>query len=130
MKWFGSSIDIEDRKRAENSPPLEAQLQATLNVIPAYTWYAVPSGALIFVNERTADYLGIPKDHPWIGVNLDIEERKQAEFYLAEGQRLAHMAFGNRYWRSVGFPYPLSASGRPRTITESLVNLSTHGLCR
>jgi catechol 2,3-dioxygenase-like lactoylglutathione lyase family enzyme len=27
----------------------------------------------------------------WIGVNLDIEERKQAEFYLAEGQRLAHI---------------------------------------
>ena len=46
LKWYGSSIDIEDRKRAENSPPLEAQLQATLNVIPAYTWYAVPSGAL------------------------------------------------------------------------------------
>jgi formate hydrogenlyase transcriptional activator len=163
LKWYGSSIDIEDRKRAENSPPLEALLQATLNVIPAYTWYAVPSGALIFVNERSADYLGIPKDHPlrlgidtgaawdshipflhpddheqtrrvwstclrtgsagevtfrarnaqggyrwflsrveplrttdgtlryWIGVNLDIEERKQAELYLAEGERLAHM---------------------------------------
>jgi PAS fold len=27
----------------------------------------------------------------WIGVNLEIDERKQAEFYLAEGQRLAHM---------------------------------------
>jgi formate hydrogenlyase transcriptional activator len=27
----------------------------------------------------------------WIGINLDIEEREQAEFYLAEGQRLAHM---------------------------------------
>ena len=27
----------------------------------------------------------------WIGVNLEIEERKQAEFYLAEGERLAHM---------------------------------------
>ena len=40
VKWFGSSIDIEDRKRAEEHPPLEAQLQATLNVIPAYTWYA------------------------------------------------------------------------------------------
>src|SRR3984893_1794972 len=47
----------------ENSP-LEAQLQATLNVIPAYTWYALPSGALTFVNERTGDYLGLPKDHP------------------------------------------------------------------
>src|SRR6266481_1407841 len=42
----------------------EAQLQATLSVIPAYTWYALPSGALTFVNERTADYLGLPKDHP------------------------------------------------------------------
>jgi PAS domain S-box-containing protein len=43
---------------------LEAQLQATLNLIPAYTWYAAPSGALTFVNGRCADYLGLPKDHP------------------------------------------------------------------
>src|SRR5258708_30961113 len=42
----------------------EAQLQGTLNVIQAYTWYDVPSGALTFVNERTADYLGLAKDHP------------------------------------------------------------------
>jgi formate hydrogenlyase transcriptional activator len=27
----------------------------------------------------------------WIGVNLEIEERKQAEFYLAEGERIARM---------------------------------------
>src|ERR1700749_1819451 len=45
-------------------PPLDAQLQATLNMIPAYAWYAVPTGALTFVNERSADYLGLPKDHP------------------------------------------------------------------
>jgi PAS domain S-box-containing protein len=144
-------------------PWLEAQLQATLNMIPAHTWYAPPSGALTFLNERCADYLGLPKNHPlrfgidsgasrdslipllhpndheetrriwstclstgcageasfrvrnaeggyrwflsraeplragdgtllyWIGVNLEIEERKQAEFYLAEGERLGHM---------------------------------------
>lgn len=41
-----------------------AQLQATLNVIPAYTWYTTPSGALTFVNQRAADSLGLPKDHP------------------------------------------------------------------
>jgi PAS domain S-box-containing protein len=175
VKWFGSSIDIEDRKRAEERRPLEAELQATLNVIPAYTWYALPSGALTFVNERTADYLGIPKDHPlrfgidigaeldshipllhpddheetrrvwstclrtgcagrvsfrvrnaeggyrwhlsraepvrasdgtllyWIGVNLDIEDRKQAEFYLAEGQRLART--GSWAFNAAGFDY-------------------------
>ncbi len=36
----------------------------------------------------------------WIGVNLDIEERKQAEFCLSEAQRLMHAgswAF-NPYW--------------------------------
>ena len=43
---------------------LEAQLRATLNMIPAYTWYATPSGGLIFVNERNADYGGLPSDHP------------------------------------------------------------------
>jgi PAS domain S-box-containing protein len=157
----------------ESKKPLEAQLRATLNVIPAFTWYASPSGTLTFVNERTANYLGLPKDHPvrfgidvgaewdshipflhpddhedtrrlwstclrtgsagevtfrvrnaeggfrwflsraeplratdgtllyWIGVNLDIEERKQAEFYLAEAQRLAHM--GSWVFEPAGF---------------------------
>src|SRR5882757_8590842 len=42
----------------------EGQLRATLNMIPAYTWYATPSGGLIFVNERNADYGGLPSDHP------------------------------------------------------------------
>src|SRR6266478_9819889 len=42
---------------------LKAQLQGTLDMIPALTWYAAPSGALLFVNSRCADYLGLPKDH-------------------------------------------------------------------
>ena len=44
---------------------LEAQLRTTLNMIPADTWYAAASGALLFVNTRSADYLGVPKDHPF-----------------------------------------------------------------
>src|SRR3989442_1570267 len=44
--------------------PLAAQLQATLDKIPAYTWYANPTGGLTFVNTRSADYLGLPSDHP------------------------------------------------------------------
>src|SRR6266851_384276 len=43
---------------------LKAQLQATLDMIPAFTWYAAPSGALLFVNSRCADYLGLATDHP------------------------------------------------------------------
>src|SRR5208282_4339139 len=53
IQWYGLCVEID-----------EAQLQAILNVIPAYTWYASPSGTLTFVNKRTADYLGLPKDHP------------------------------------------------------------------
>jgi formate hydrogenlyase transcriptional activator len=146
----------EQRLLSGQPSSLAAQLRQTLNAIPAYTWYAAPSGGLTFVNERTADYIGLPKDHPlrlgtetdavwdahipllhpddqdesrkvwsnclrtgsagessfrvrnaqggyrwfvsraeplrasdgtllyWIGVNLDIEERKQAEFYLEQ----------------------------------------------
>jgi len=176
---------------------LRKQLGATLNLIPAHTWYAAPSGGLTFVNERCADYLALPKDHPlrtgtvtegawdshvsllhpddqeetrrvwsdclstgsagevsfrvrsgrgayrwfvgrsdplratdgtllgWIGINLDVEERKQAELYLTEGQRLAHMgswAFGSagfEYWSSELFRiHGLEPGGTAPTIGE------------
>src|SRR5229473_1516860 len=58
------TVDVDEGKKAEEQSRFLAQLQATLNVIPAYTWYAAPSGGLTFVNKRTADYLGLPKDHP------------------------------------------------------------------
>ena len=205
VKWYGSSVDIDDRKRAEYEVrkhetvhvTLEAQLQATLNIIPAYTWYAAPSGALTFVNQRCADYLGLPSDHPlrfgidtgaawdshipllhpddhedsrrfwstclrtgsaggnnfrarsaagayrwflsrveplrandgtllyWVGINLDIDEQKQAEFYLAEGQRLAHTgswafnAAGFDYWSPELFAiHGLAPGGQAPTIAE------------
>ena len=61
----------------------------------------------------------------WIGVNLDIEDRKQTELYLAEGQRLAHTgswafnAAGFDYWSPELFRiYGLDPSGKPPTIEE------------
>ena len=45
-------------------PPVEANLQVTLNALPTQAWYAHASGALAFVNGPTADYLGLPSDHP------------------------------------------------------------------
>jgi PAS domain S-box-containing protein len=57
------TVPVEGKK-AEERPRFVAQLQATLNVIPAYAWCAAPSGGLTFVNKRSADYLGLPNDHP------------------------------------------------------------------
>jgi PAS domain S-box-containing protein len=64
IQWYGLSVDMDEAKKAEEQPRSAVQLQATLNVIPAYTWYTAPSGGLTFVNKRTADYLGLPEDHP------------------------------------------------------------------
>ena len=174
-------------------------LLSNLNLVPAHTWYADPSGALTFVNQRCADYLGLPKDHPlrfgmvsggawdahiaflhpddhdasrkawstcidsasageftfrirnvdgvyrwflsraephrdgdgellfWVGINLDIEEQKQAEFYLAEGQRLAHTgswafnARGFEFWSAELFQiHGLAPSGNAPSIPDYL----------
>jgi PAS domain S-box-containing protein len=61
--WLFTGLDLNE-VATQKRPELEAQIQATLNVIPAHTWYALPSGALTFLNERAANYLGLPKDHP------------------------------------------------------------------
>jgi len=58
------TVDVDEGKKAEEQSKFLAQLQATLNVIPAQAWYAAPSGGLTFVNKRSANYLGLPKDHP------------------------------------------------------------------
>jgi PAS domain S-box-containing protein len=75
------TVDIDEGKKAEEQPGFAAQLQATLNVIPAYTWYAAPSGGLTFVNKRTADYLGLPKDHP-LRFGIDIGAQWDAHIPL------------------------------------------------
>ena len=81
IQWYGLSVDIDEAKKAEEQPRSAAQLQATLNVIPTYTWYAAPSGGLTFVNKRTADYLGLPKDHP-LRFGIDIGAQWDAHFPL------------------------------------------------
>ena len=62
-------MSVDRISHAVTHPPttissLEAQLQATLDKIPAYTWYANPTGGLTFVNTRCGEYLGLPSDHP------------------------------------------------------------------
>ena len=54
--------DSEDN--TQKRPPLRAELQTALNLIPAFAWCCNASGGLTFLNERGSDYLGLPKDHP------------------------------------------------------------------
>jgi len=59
---------------SDEHPSIKAHLRATANLIPGHVWYATPSGALVFVNSRSADYLGLPEDHPLrFGIDLSGE---------------------------------------------------------
>jgi len=56
---MGDFVDNTQRR-----PPLRAELQTALNLIPAFAWCCNASGGLTFLNQRGSDYLGLPKDHP------------------------------------------------------------------
>jgi len=75
------TVDVDEGRKVEEQSSFLAQLQATLNVIPAYAWCAAPSGGLTFVNKRTADYLGLPKDHP-LRFGIDIGAQWDAHIPL------------------------------------------------
>jgi signal transduction histidine kinase len=60
--WLFTAVPSQSSSTA--LPPIETNLQITLNALPIQAWYARASGALAFVNGPKADYLGLPSDHP------------------------------------------------------------------
>jgi PAS domain S-box-containing protein len=88
------TVDIDEGKKAEVQPEFLAQLQAILNVLPAYTWYAPPSGSLTFVSKRQADFLGLPKDHPLrFGIDIGAPWDAHIPFLHPDDQEA-----GRKYW--------------------------------
>src|ERR1700733_6771510 len=84
-------------RKAEVQPGLMAQVQTILNVLPAYTWYAAPRGALTFVNTRTAGYLGIPNDHPLrFGIDIGAQWDDWAPLLHPDDQEEAR-----KYWSNL-----------------------------
>jgi PAS domain-containing protein len=60
--WLFTAVPSQSSSTA--LPPIETNLQTTLNALPIQAWYARASGVLAFVNGPKADYLGLPSDHP------------------------------------------------------------------
>jgi PAS domain S-box-containing protein len=60
IKWYGQSIDIEERKRAEDTVRAQEQeLRAAINAIPTPAWSTRPDGYVDFLNQRWLDYAGM-----------------------------------------------------------------------
>ena len=70
VKWFGSSIDIEDRKRAEEaSRQREEELQELIDAVPQHILVAAPDGRPLFVNKAALEYYGVTHDE-WAATSL------------------------------------------------------------
>ena len=53
VKWYGTSTDIEDRKRTEKG------WQVLIDAIPQQIWSGAPDGTLDYCNARWRSYMGI-----------------------------------------------------------------------
>src|SRR5258708_2910228 len=53
VNWYGTSIDIEDLKRAED------RVRLIIDTLPTMGWTGRPDGAGDFVNQRSLDYTGL-----------------------------------------------------------------------
>jgi PAS domain S-box-containing protein len=60
IRWYGTSTDIEDRKRAEEAVLAnERNLGLIISTMPALAWSAHADGSVDFVNQRWLDYTGL-----------------------------------------------------------------------
>ena len=58
-RWYGTSTDIDDRKRAEEAlGASEINLKQIINTIPTAAWSARPDGYCDFINQPWLDYAG------------------------------------------------------------------------
>jgi PAS domain S-box-containing protein len=60
VRWYGTSTDIDDRKRAEEAlQSNERNLSLIINTMPTLAWSALPDGGVDFINQRWLDYTGL-----------------------------------------------------------------------
>jgi PAS domain S-box-containing protein len=59
-QWYGTTIDIEDQKRAEAAlHDRERELSQLVALVPSHVWRLTPEGEPTFFNNRMVDYLGL-----------------------------------------------------------------------
>jgi PAS domain S-box-containing protein len=70
-QWYGTTLDIEDQKRAEAAlHDRERELSQLVNMVPSHVWCLTPGGEPTFFNKRMVDYLGLDvADKDWLGMS-------------------------------------------------------------
>ncbi len=61
--WYGTTIDIEERKQAEvTAAKSKQQLQEIIDTIPALAWTTNAAGEASYFSKRTLDYVGFSSE--------------------------------------------------------------------
>src|SRR5437870_10707746 len=72
VRWYGTSTDIEDRKRAEEKVSRqEGELREIVDLVPHHIAVATPDGTLVYGNHVFLDYYGL--------TNEDLQDSETAE---------------------------------------------------
>ena len=86
VKWYGASIDIEDRKRAEETiREQEAELRQLLDLTPQHIGVFGPNRSPLYANHAALEYFGVTLDQ-WRaeGSRLDLVHPDDREQFLGE----------------------------------------------
>lgn len=63
VQWFGTNVDIEDRKRAEEGlRESQRTLAQIINALPMTAWSALPDGYCDFLSDRWIEYAGVTRE--------------------------------------------------------------------
>jgi PAS domain S-box-containing protein len=102
VKWYGTAMDIEDRKRVEVAlRRSEDHLRHVIDAVPAIVWSALADGSIDFVNDRWMAYTGLRFDDA-------LDKGWKASIHPDDLDRTIG------YWRSI------LASGEPGEIEQRI----------
>jgi PAS domain S-box-containing protein len=63
VKWYGTNVDIEDRKQADEAlRASERTLNLIINTIPMLAWSTDPTGSVEFLNRRWLEFTGLSEE--------------------------------------------------------------------
>ena len=100
VKWYGSSIEIEERKIAEEKiREQETELRQILDLAPQHIGVFGPDGKPLYTNHAALEYFGVTMDQwraeatrpqasfSWLGSRFDLVHPDDREHFLSERKK-------------------------------------------
>src|SRR5580700_8009608 len=85
VKWYGSSLDIEERKAAEQKiREQETELRNLLDLMPQQVFVFGPEGNPIYANQGAFDYFGVDADQLLSESRINFVHLDDREYFLAK----------------------------------------------